>query len=368
MASINYDDKRFTQVEKEEKAALKDVDATYDGMIKESGKHFDDMIEAADDYGQKQIENANQQTDLAIEKIGQQKDQANKDYIKEQSGAYADWQKASDPYGVNAEKVAASGLMNSGYADSLQTQRYNAYQSRVATARETFKKSVLEYDNMIKDAKLQNNARLAEIAFDTLQKKLELSLQGFQYENSLIIEKANKKTEVKNTYYNRYQDIVSQINTERVLEEQKRQFDFENDISDDGDSSDSPVKISKNSGKGWNNGNVSTSDIKTLQKALGVTADGKWGSKSTSAAGGLTADEAWKAYQSGKLTGKFKIEVDEGSVLDLGYGPISASKLAQLVASGEVEEYIENGVKKFRRKVKFPNSISAKNVSFPSLH
>ena len=52
---------------------------------------------------------------------------------------------------------------------------------------------------------------------------------------------------------------------------------------------------------GYNNGSVSPENIKKMQEALGIDADGKWGSGSTEAAGGLTADQAWKAYQDGKL-------------------------------------------------------------------
>ena len=54
-------------------------------------------------------------------------------------------------------------------------------------------------------------------------------------------------------------------------------------------------------GSEYDNGNVSEEDIMKIQKALGVTVDGKWGPKSTKAAGGLTADEAWAAYQSGEF-------------------------------------------------------------------
>lgn len=61
---------------------------------------------------------------------------------------------------------------------------------------------------------------------------------------------------------------------------------------------------------GYDNGSVSTDNIKLMQKALGIDADGKWGAGSTEASGGLTADQAWKAYQSGKL-GKANITLDE---------------------------------------------------------
>jgi hypothetical protein len=83
---------------------------------------------------------------------------------------------------------------------------------------------VLNYNNAIKDAQLQNNAALAEIAYKSLQQQLELSLQGFQYKNQLILEQANKKTELDNIYYNRYQDVLQQINTENALAEDIRQF------------------------------------------------------------------------------------------------------------------------------------------------
>lgn len=51
-------------------------------------------------------------------------------------------------------------------------------------------------------------------------------------------------------------------------------------------------------GGGYSNGSLSTAQIQQLQRALGVTADGKWGAKSSAAAGGLDADAAWAKYGS----------------------------------------------------------------------
>lgn len=57
-------------------------------------------------------------------------------------------------------------------------------------------------------------------------------------------------------------------------------------------------------GAGYDNGSLTSAQVKQLQNYYGVTADGMWGSNSTSAAGGLSADEAWnKVYGSGKPTG-----------------------------------------------------------------
>lgn len=51
----------------------------------------------------------------------------------------------------------------------------------------------------------------------------------------------------------------------------------------------------KQAAGGYNNGSLTTDQVKQLQQALGVTADGLWGSLSKKAAGGLTADQAWAA-------------------------------------------------------------------------
>ena len=222
MASINYNDKRFTQVKNREATDLKNVNNLYNTMVNNSDKYYNNLINASQEYANKQTEIQNQQTDFAIEKVEQQKEWAQQDYTKEQKGAYTDWQKQSDQYGAVAE--ANAKMIGTGYAESSQVQMYTAYQNRVATARESFNRAVTEYDMAIKDARLQNSAKLAEIAYQALQQKLELSLEGFQYKNTLLQQKLTAQNDVKDRYYNRWKDVQSQINTEKALAEQVRQF------------------------------------------------------------------------------------------------------------------------------------------------
>ena len=198
---INYEDQRFTEVEQQKQEALTEAEKTYGDMINQSDSYYQAQIDASKQWAEQQQQNQQAQTDFAIEKIEQQKEQAQKDYTKEQSGAYVDWQKQSNQYGVNAEQMASAGMTNTGYSESSQVSMYNTYQNRVATARESYNQAVLNYNNAIKDAQLQNNSVLAEIAYNTLQTSLELSLQGFQYKNQLVLEKANAKREIDNTYY-----------------------------------------------------------------------------------------------------------------------------------------------------------------------
>ena len=222
--TIDYNDERFQQVEAGKQDALSQMNSTYDGMINQTDKYYQDQIDAAKDWANTQQQLQQEQTNFTVEQIGQQKDQAKKDYTKEQSGAYVDWQKQSGQFSANAEQMAAQGLQNTGFSESSQVSMYNTYQNRVAMARETFAKAVLNYDNAIKDAQLQNNAKLAEIAYQALQTQLELSLEGFQYKNQLLIEQQNQQREIDSEYHDRYLAVLNQMNTENALAEEVRQY------------------------------------------------------------------------------------------------------------------------------------------------
>lgn len=223
--AVNYDDPRFDKVESEENQALTEIEQTYDGMVEASDEYFEKQIDATEKWEDKQTQFQQEQTDFAVEKIQQQKDQAQKDYTKEQSGAYVDWQKQSNAYGTEAEKRATNGLTNTGFSESSQVSMYNTYQNRVAVARESLNKAMLDYDNAIKEAMLQNNAAIAEIAFQALQQKLELSLQGFQYKNQLILEQSDKKLQTKQYYDTQWQNVLDNIYKENTLAEEVRQYE-----------------------------------------------------------------------------------------------------------------------------------------------
>lgn len=220
---INYEDEKFARVEEAKDAALKNVDETYGGMLQQTDKFYDAQTEAVKNWEEKQSALQQEQTDFTLEQIQQQKDQAEEAYQKEQSAAYTDWQKQSNAYGVNAEQQADLGMQNTGYSESSRVGMYNAYQNRVATAKAAFTQAVTVYDNAMKDAALQNNAALAEIAYQSLQQQLAMSLQGFQYKSTLTLQQMEQKQALENQYWGRRQDVLHQMNTENALAEQIRQ-------------------------------------------------------------------------------------------------------------------------------------------------
>ena len=221
---VNYDDERFTQVEADKQQALTEVENTYGGMIDQTDQYYQSQIDASKEWADKQSQIQQENTDFLIEQIEQQKDQAQKDYTKEQSGAYVDWQKQSNQYGANAEAMAMNGMANTGYSESSQVAMYNTYQNRVATARESLNQTILNYNNNIKEAQLQNNSALAEIYYQAHQTQLQLALEGFQYKNSLIETQLQMKQQTEDRYYNRYQDVLAQINQEIAMAEEVRQY------------------------------------------------------------------------------------------------------------------------------------------------
>lgn len=302
---INYEDQKFKDVETAKDNAISDLDKTYGDIVDKSDDFYKAQVDAATDWEKKQTELQNQQTDFAINEIEQKKEQAQKDYTKEQSGAYADWKKQSNPTGVRAEQMADQGMQNTGYSESSQVSMFNTYQNRVTSARESYQRIVLDFDNSITQARLQNNSALAEIAYKSLQQRLELNLQGFQYKNDLLLEQASKKTELEKMYHERWQDVLKQMNTENELAEQVRQFDKSYELQ-----KRSFTNYSRGGGRSSGGGGYS-----------GGYSGGVYTPTKTSGSGGdkLNSDTA-------------------KSILALGQGPISASNLASQVASGKVTQ------------------------------
>lgn len=384
--TVDYNDERFKNVESDKAAAMSDVNNTYDPMINQSDKFYDAQINASKDWAGKQTQLQQERSDFAIEQIEQQKDQAKKDYTKEQSGAYVDWQKESNRYGANAEQLASQGFGNTGYSESSQVSLYNTYQKRVATAREAYQSSLLNYNNAIKDARLQNNSALAEIAYNALKEQLALSLEGFQYKNSLILEKANRKTELDNMYYGRYQDVLRQINSENALAEEIRQYNetlAEQKRQYDADLLEKQRQYNETLAEEKRQYDSNLLEKQRQYDASLIEQQRQYDAKYGDGGGGLIvkrpdpvkfdefpspisnifkgvagAGESVKnALSGGKGNkkpsysgGNYEPTPNMASILALGYGPISAAKLNSLVSSGKVEEYEKDGQLYYRKK------------------
>ena len=226
-SNIAASDPRYADLNNQEAQKLSEYNQTYDQFLNENQALTDQQQKLIDEYASQQKTATQAQTDLMLEQINQQKAQQEKDFNKSATGAYTDYQKESNNYGVGAEQRAAGGLQGTGYSESSRTGMFNAYQNRISVAKESYLKAVMNYDNSMKEAMLNNSTKLAEIAYQQLQQSLALSLQSFQYRSQLAKDKLDYTTQMDNTYYGRYQDVLNQINLEKQQAEDAKRYELD---------------------------------------------------------------------------------------------------------------------------------------------
>ncbi len=108
----------------------------------------------------------------------------------------------------------------------------------------------------------------------------------------------------RNFEYQQGRDQVSDEQWQAEFDEAKRQYDQQYAAKYNGASSSGGTGSSGGRGSGYDNAGLGDAVIKNLQKALGVTADGKWGPQSQAAAekyGARDAAHALQLYNQGKL-------------------------------------------------------------------
>ena len=159
-------------------------------------------------------------------------------------------------------------------------------------------KLTIAYRNAADQAAAEGNAQMASALYDEYVRQQNLLWQQQQ----AAIEQANWAAKFA---YQQQQDALAQQNWQAQFDYQKAQDDlnyqltlqklYGANVGNAGSPviTDTPVKTPSG---GYNNGSLTTEQVKQLQQKLGVTADGKWGAKSSAAAQGMTADEAWAKY------------------------------------------------------------------------
>ena len=164
-------------------------------------------------------------------------------------------------------------------------------------------KLTIAYRNAADQAAAEGNAKLASALYEEYVRQQELALQ----QQAAAQEQANWEAKMA---YQQQQDALAQQNWQAQFDYQKAQDDLNYQLtlqklygSSAGNTGSTvrtrtPVKAKS---VGYNNGNLTNEQVKVLQNHYGVTADGLWGKNSSNAAGGLTAAQAWDAFQSGPL-------------------------------------------------------------------
>lgn len=191
------------------------------------------------------------------------------------------------------------------------------------------------------------------------------SIAGQTFNDAMAIWDANNSNAWREAEWNRDQtwrdeDIEYQKGRDKVEDEQwQTQFDAVY-----GNKSKGGNVIYAPPGKylnGYDNGSLSEDQVKEIQTALGITADGKWGYNSRQATDGMTAEEAWNAYKSGKI-GKqpekptiASIEKDLNTYIKNG---ASRSNISAYLRSAWQEGHITESQYKKLKEIYVPQSSS----------
>lgn len=171
---------------------------------------------------QQQQQNAilDQQAQMQIDQINRNKQEIDENTAKTNSGLYAEYKKASNPYGPNAEQLYTRGLGNSGYAESSQTSLYNQYQKNITDTMNTANKLKADFDFQIQDAMKNRDLQKAQYALQLYQQKLNLLTQEYDLKNNKEKDIYNRSIDERNYNY--------QVGRDEVADNQwNKQFDYQ---------------------------------------------------------------------------------------------------------------------------------------------
>ena len=202
-----------------------------------------------------QTEQSKANTEQVLNEIEQQRKYAQQDFNKEARGAYQDYKKLTNPYGVQAENVFSNGLGNSGYSETSKLNVYNTYQNRYATARESTDRLMEDFNNQITQAKLSGNKELAEIALNKLQTQMDNLWNQLSFDTTLTSNKVNYDQWLKQFEYQKQQDEIANAFAREQFEYQKQQDAISN-------------ARSYYSSSGGSSGNASSSNYDDLINSL----------------------------------------------------------------------------------------------------
>lgn len=181
------------------------------------------------------------------------------------------------------QQLAANGVYG-GMADSQRIAMDADYQNERADLEQQYIETLADLDQAITDAQLAGDAEAAE-------------------------QMASYKSSVQSQYASYLMQKDAQAAS---FAQWQREQAAQRAASRSGGSSYSGSG-SYSSGS-YGNGRLTPSQVAEMQRSLGVTPDGVWGSESSAAADGMTADEAWSAYQKDKTGGDWK-NTRAGSVI-----------------------------------------------------
>lgn len=219
------------------------------------------------------------------------------------------------------QQLSAAGYAG-GMADSQRIQTETNYENNLQELENQRLKVVAELERAIRDAQLSGDLQAAQELQAYLQAmqsnwmsyvQNQQAIQNNNYWNQqqLNLNRQQSSAQQADTAYSRAMQLLgmgimpgSDVLSQAGLSTQEAEAIRSGILGETAGtgttaaaaaSGRTPAARSASGGGSYNNGSLTAAQVRQLQEALGVTADGMWGKNSTAASGGLTADEAWNA-------------------------------------------------------------------------
>lgn len=254
---------------------------------------------------------------------------------------------------------AMTGGYGNSYAQSVGQQAYQGYLQQLNDVIPELYGMALDQYNQEGQNLLNQYSMLGDMAdteYSRYQDALNQYWQNLSYQKQLADEAYDQGyNNWYNAYLNGYQaerDKIGDQQWQAEFDEAKRQYDQQYALaakessgsSSGGSSGGSSSGSRKSSGGGYDNGKLTSSQVKALQNALGVTADGKYGSQSQKAAGGLSAEEAYEKYVGGDGSDGVTVTAYDQLVNDLNDLIAGADANGKRVSKGEINSVIREAL------------------------
>ena len=260
------------------------------------------------------------------------------------------------------QAAAMTGGYGNSYASTVGNQAYQAYLSQLNdVVPELYGMALDKYNaegqelynqyGLLADQESQDYGRYQD-KYNMWASETERLQNVYDTERSLDYSKYvddrnfdyGKYSDDKNLAYNEYRNAIADeqwqqshaldVNADKRAEEA---WNIEKKNIADSSKSYSGTTAG---GSSYNNGGLTDGQIKELQTALGVDADGKYGPQSKEAAGGLSAKEAYAKYVSGETT-KPSYITDTAKIQEWGDAILNAETQAEALRYVERLEQLD---------------------------
>ena len=219
------DDERLSKIESEKQNAINQSNNFYNDLLNDNQNLYNEKINYSNNYEQTQNDMLDKQLEYQKNIIQQQKDKVQQNFKTESNKALNDYTSFINPYGYEAEAMAGNGLLNSGVSETAKLGGWNSYQNRLASANKAMQDAFTSFDNDLNQAILNNDVQKAQNALEKLQMQIDFADSFYSNKMNIGQDQLNNNQNLNSEYYDRYQDVINQINYEREQEETRKQYE-----------------------------------------------------------------------------------------------------------------------------------------------